>query len=561
MKKARFCIWLMVLSAAYTTQMAFAKNPGGVYPQEDRQEQYSLLKKAWESDINTWIEIDKRGANADQYITDPAFYQKAVKNAYNAWFKDSARQIRQNHREQEFSDVYSRLQKGVAIKEDPSRPVDLKVQFMSPEKFKAIYGSAEAVTDIGKTNNFQPIIYLPLAPKNVETDSKQAARYQSHLTHEAGHTLGFTEQYPSLDRQNADRRLSSSQWDPKSVMNGGGSGEQTQISPADATTLINLLDAEGLSGNARKGKEWAALGANDPDKYKDGRRIGSERESSIYSDGNGRYWITSPNGTKRKYEVSKNTDPKVVNNIMNARVTFTQWENGKPVRGTDQYGHNVIIDSHQGHETRLFFDRDKLLVVDQTAQGSEGPTRIIQASSSGNIRTVIVEKDPATGKTLLANTDSDSYIACPPDQVWECGSQRLPMIQACEEAQAKDIQACINEKSKQLAAQQMQAKAQGESQNQTPQGTLRAIPPANNPRAGSGNLPANRAGMNPSNANTTRRTNTPSQPGTPAGTHSRYGSMANERNSGVIGAASTRYNGFDPSYNLADGNQIIGVAH
>lgn len=446
MKRTIFnSIWFILLITLGAVPLAFAKSPGGVYQPDELPYKNSILKQAWNGDLNMQLDVNTQGVDPSQVITDPAFYQDAVQNAYDAWFKGTAQHIRDEKREGEFSDVYGRLQQGVRISSDPSRRPNLKVEVIPQQEFQKRYQNALAATEWSKHKS--PIIVIPLVSKEIATDTNKRNAFQSTLTHEAGHTLGFTEQYSHYDRQAANKQRSSSGWDSRSVMNGGDTN-YTQISTRDGTTLINQLDAEGLT-QRRQGQKWASLDKTDPDVYQNGKRLGSENENQIIQEGNNTWSLSTPTRAKRTYKIHAKTQIQSLGEIMEAQVyPIRKDAQGRPLEGRDAHGNQVIYSYQQGYTTRMFFAGNNLIGVDQTTQDVRGAGYKVQAGINGKIEEMTARTHPKTGQMVFDYKDEITLV-CPQEQAQACAAKKLAAYKACTESgiqSPKEIASCMKQK-------------------------------------------------------------------------------------------------------------------
>lgn len=189
-------------------------------------------------------------------------YLEMLRRSYQAWFDYALKTVEESGREQEFEDILPALRTQIAVRKDCDTPDILFFILKAKEIAKACHSSV-AVACVDNTS----VPYkLYFAPKKGLV-SLALGGNGAILSHELGHTLGFSDQYRygRINSSGVYHTPDSS----KGIMSSAKLGRSFSCDEADG--LINLLDV-GVYGNARGGKQgWHSFCANRAYKYVQGR--------------------------------------------------------------------------------------------------------------------------------------------------------------------------------------------------------------------------------------------------------------------------------------------------
>ena len=185
-----------------------------------------------------------------------------LRRSYQAWFDYALKTVEESGREQEFEDILPALRTQIAVRKDCATPDILFFILKAQEIAKACHSSV-AVACVDNTS----VPYkLYFAPKKGLV-SLALGGNGAILSHELGHTLGFSDQY-RYGRINSSMVYHTPD-SSKGIMSSAKLGRSFSCDEADG--LINLLDV-GVYGNARGGKQgWRSFCANRAYKYVQGR--------------------------------------------------------------------------------------------------------------------------------------------------------------------------------------------------------------------------------------------------------------------------------------------------
>ena len=193
---------------------------------------------------------------------DTAEYEQLVSRAFNEWFRETLKFIRNSKREQVFADLIPLLERGISVqKADDDAQAQIAFHFVPLGEIKQIC----SVNAVGcfKHEEIPPAVYLPVEKAQLLFRSFLTQNLLSVTTHELGHALGLSDQYLSARSDNSDAVFSSGR-DEKSIMN-----QAARITCDDADGLINAIDL--LRGTSRGGeKGWQSLCKNSPQIYING---------------------------------------------------------------------------------------------------------------------------------------------------------------------------------------------------------------------------------------------------------------------------------------------------
>lgn len=202
-----------------------------------------------------------RNFRPDDTRTDGEYLEMLRRN-YQAWFDYALKTVEESGREQEFEDILPALRTQIAVRKDCDTPDILLVILKAEEIAKACHSSV-AVACVDNTS----VPYkLYFAPKKGLV-SLALGGNGAILSHELGHTLGFSDQY-RYGRINSSMVYHTPD-SSKGIMSNAKRGITFSCDEADG--LINLLDV-GVYGNARGGKQgWRSFCAHRNYRYVQGR--------------------------------------------------------------------------------------------------------------------------------------------------------------------------------------------------------------------------------------------------------------------------------------------------
>ena len=202
-----------------------------------------------------------RNFRPDDTHTDEEYLEMLRRN-YQAWFDYALKTVEESGREQEFEDILPALRTQIAVRKDCDTPDILLVILKAKEIAKACHSSVA----LACVDNTSVPYKLYFAPKKGLV-SLALGGNGAILSHELGHTLGFSDQYRygRINSSGVYHTPDSS----KGIMSSAKLGRSFSCDEADG--LINLLDV-GVYGNARGGKQgWRSFCANRAYKYVQGR--------------------------------------------------------------------------------------------------------------------------------------------------------------------------------------------------------------------------------------------------------------------------------------------------
>lgn len=188
-------------------------------------------------------------------------FKQRVQNAYNAWFQNAVRTIKEQGRQREFADMQRVLQNGVNVQPtcveagSPAPAADLTVSFeKSVSNVQKICGEHTTGCQQDGIPGKQPMKVITPAFPDMYDNGKQmiyldSTKMNNVLVHELGHTLGVADAYKEGAAKNASQTHRSKQQTPDTVMNSGGINPLT---PDDADGLINIIDAWNMSDMKKK---------------------------------------------------------------------------------------------------------------------------------------------------------------------------------------------------------------------------------------------------------------------------------------------------------------------
>lgn len=184
--------------------------------------------------------------------------------SYNNWFANAARHIEKAGREAEFADILPLLRRGIHLQiSDYGK--DLQVVFMPLKQIQLLCGRASA--GCYSLNESIPHIYLPSNTTLLNILSYGQQNKKNIITHEIGHSLGFSDQYFQARSINSDEIYGSAEERPTVMQH------SRDLTCDDADGIINLIDL--TLGTRRGGNNgWKTLCPKSQEYYIGGTSAG-----------------------------------------------------------------------------------------------------------------------------------------------------------------------------------------------------------------------------------------------------------------------------------------------
>lgn len=236
-----------------------------IVPSENAGERYLLKKVLAGQPIKVRMEEENGSPE-----TWEAFRDK-VQEAYNSWFLYTAKEIQKARREQEFADILPTLEKGIPL-QFVSSEEDISVEFVDREEISWLCDSKNAGACYVFGGREIPVIYVPKNPKRagINPFTQSAGKvFFANLTHEIGHSLGFSDQYIMARDSNTHTVYRGENTD-KTIMN----SRSLSLTCDDADGVINLIDI--TRKNKRGGQRgWRSLCKKSTAYYVNGSQLGT----------------------------------------------------------------------------------------------------------------------------------------------------------------------------------------------------------------------------------------------------------------------------------------------
>lgn len=242
-------------------------------------------------------------------------YENVVRESIKKWASEPAKIIREQKRIEEFSDIYSRLSRGVQVVFKPKAP--MKVVFLDDEKELSdicTEGAEGCYTEEEHTVYMaSKRIFAKISHGQVGSDEED---YISVLTHEFGHALGLADQYDMLYYENVSWTHSSFDTNVKSIMQGG----KSDIECDDLDGLIYEIDQYYITPQSKKRTGWHSFCDKNIVYFPNGD-AGKDLALKFdinYTEGNSS-WLVCEEQIKETY----NCKPL----ILNKNSSFSGWKN------------------------------------------------------------------------------------------------------------------------------------------------------------------------------------------------------------------------------------------
>lgn len=220
------------------------------------------------------------GEESDETL---ASWREKIQAAYDEWFFNTAKHIRNAKREREFADILPLLEKGISV-EFVSGGEDITVEFVDRREIERVctkLASACYVFD-------GPKIYVPKNPRRQNAakgllGASSGKVMFANLLHEIGHSLGFSDQYLFARDSNTHSIYRGENTD-NTIMN----SKNKSLTCDDADGIVNLIDI--TRKNHRGGKNgWRSLCKKSTAYYVDGMQLGRGPYEIVSADDNA--WI------------------------------------------------------------------------------------------------------------------------------------------------------------------------------------------------------------------------------------------------------------------------------
>lgn len=210
-------------------------------------------------------------------------YRQKIQEAYNNWFLNTAKHIRNSKREHEFADILPALERGIPV-EFVEAGEDISFEFVDRREIASWcteWSSACYVFD-------GPKIYVPKNPRGQKSvkglfGASSGKLMFANLVHEIGHSLGFSDQYV-LARDRNTHRIYRGQNTDNTIMN----SQNLSLTCDDADGIVNLIDITNRTFRGGK-KGWRSLCKKSTAYYVGGSQLGigpyaiSSKDNNVWS--------------------------------------------------------------------------------------------------------------------------------------------------------------------------------------------------------------------------------------------------------------------------------------
>ena len=266
-------------------------------------------------------------------------------DAYNEWFFNAARHIRNNRREEEFADLLPILDEGVqlVIYDGLENEQDIQFHFVPVQSMWQSCGPHAAGCYLPATAINPPRIFLPNDDKLLKRRTHGKATQQRLTWHEIGHSLGLADQYIVARSANSDSHYHSAEG-RESIME--SADELKQLTCDDADAIINLID---ITRGTRRGGDagWRTLCPNSEEYYIGGAPAGVGHYRIALSQANDFVTLTSydKKGQRSKVDNFKFFTPRGDVSWNEEEEVVTEVDKfGRPVLAEGQHGENIYYD-------------------------------------------------------------------------------------------------------------------------------------------------------------------------------------------------------------------------
>ena len=288
-----------------------------------------------------------------------AQYREKIKEAYNNWFLNAAKEIRKSGRTQEFADILPVLDKGIPVEFVPSGE-DIFVKFEDRQEVPRLCGAVAA-----------PACYLFEGPKIYVSKNPRSQKpvkgllgpgsgklMFANLMHEIGHSLGFSDQYAQA--RFTTHPIYHGDKTDSTVMN-----KTVNLTCDDADGMINLIDL--TLGKRRGGRVgWRSLCRNSKTYYIGGTALGNG-PYMMWPKENGNVWMLREywaDGVQGR-ELSMAWGKGISLFEPFAEVVVERDAIGRPVLAQGPRGEKVYYSYQYGRKMRFVTAGDKILLLER----------------------------------------------------------------------------------------------------------------------------------------------------------------------------------------------------
>lgn len=286
-----------------------------------------------------------------------AQYREKIKEAYNNWFLNAAKEIRKSGRTQEFADILPVLDKGIPLEFVPSGE-DIIVEFVDRREVARLCGAQAAACYIFEG----PKIYVPKNPRGTRSflnpfGISSGKNLFRSLLHEIGHSLGFSDQY-------AQARLNTHPIYHGDKTNSTIMNKAVGLTCDDADGMINLID---LTRRKRRGGRvgWRSLCRSSKTYYIGGMALGNG-PYMMWPGANGNVWYL------REYRADRMQERELTMAWGKGISLFEPFAEhiverdaiGRPVLAQGPHGEKVYYSYLYGRMMRFVTAGDKILLFE-----------------------------------------------------------------------------------------------------------------------------------------------------------------------------------------------------
>ena len=286
--------------------------------------------------------------------------QKLIEDSYKEWFSYTAKLIRNQKRQTEFSDVLPILDRGIKVQfSAQERDIDFSVMSRK-EVLAACDGLGAGCYFFGqKNNNFIPHIYIPKDsfPLNLLFGSSEFT--EEAALHEIGHSLGLSDQY-AFARDNNTHAVYHSSKPAESIMETNSS-----LTCDDADGIVNLIDI--TLGTSRGGDTgWRSFCKDSSDYYSHGKVLAASPYHIEYDAEIGKWILTSMQkgslAVQNSFEMDLQTGIDPLSALQEK--VLKKDASGRPVWARASTGENVYYSYIYDKKTRLVVRGGKVVLAE-----------------------------------------------------------------------------------------------------------------------------------------------------------------------------------------------------
>lgn len=317
-------------------------------------ERYLLAHVLAGHPVRVYMEMEVEQDKYDKYAS-------AMSENYSRWFTETAQQIRQANRAEEFADLLPLLEQGIRtefVKEDERPDIIVIISFLA--RVINYCNSAAGCYIKGAATDWKvPVIVLPDLKNWQKVVTFGQISSKRIGLHEIGHSLGLSDQYAQARAENSHPVYHSAAHD-SAVMNKSG-----ELTCDDADGIINLID---ITRQSRRGGDlgWHSLCRRDV-VYVNGASV-SAGPYAVRPWNDGRTWEleTYENGILKNREIfalaEQGHSPLQKKDI--SEEILRRDSAGRPVLARGANGETIYYSYVYSKKTRLITDQGKVLAVE-----------------------------------------------------------------------------------------------------------------------------------------------------------------------------------------------------